>query len=79
MEQSMEIVLKLKFSQAVPTLKDLNGISVQILVYKTQTIVINCESKDELSQLVSDYSSKVGQNVVIELNVPDNQNLKPFH
>ncbi|MDD4330334.1 MAG: hypothetical protein PHD79_10290 [Aliarcobacter sp.] len=68
--------LKLKFSQAVPTLKDLNGISVQILVYKTQTIVINCESKDELSQLVSDYSSKVGQNVVIELNVPDNQKFK---
>lgn len=68
--------LKLKFSQAVPTLKDLNGSLVQILVYKTQTIVINCESKDELSKLVTDYSSKVGENVVIELNVPDNQKFK---
>lgn len=68
--------LKLKFSQAVPQTKDLNGVAVQILVYKSQTIVINCESKDELSKLVNEYSSKVGENVVIELNVPDNQKFK---
>lgn len=62
--------LKLKFAQAIPSTKVLNAVSYQILIYKSQTIVIKADSKDELSQLVAEYSAKVGQNVVIELDIP---------
>lgn len=71
--------LKLKFAQATQTTKELNGISVPVTVFKSQTIVINCDTKDELSKLVSEYSSKVGKDVVIELNIPDNQRIKTLN
>ncbi len=71
--------LKLKFAQAVQTNKELNGVIMPVTVFKSQTIVINCESKDELSKLVTEYSSKVGKDVVIELNIPDNQKIKTLN
>ena len=71
--------LKLKFAQAVQTNKELNGVTMPVTVFKSQTIVINCDSKDELSKLVSEYSSKVGKDVVIELNIPDNQKIKTLN
>lgn len=71
--------LKLKFAQATQINKDLNGVSTPVTVFKSQTIVINCDSKDELSKLVAEYSSKVGKDVVIELNIPDNQKIKTLN
>jgi len=68
--------IKLKFAQAVSQIKDLNGVNVPIVSYRTQTIVINCDSKEELADLVSEYTNKLGKNVAIELNVPDNQKFK---
>ncbi len=68
--------IKLKFAQAVSQNKDLNGVNVPIVSYRTQTIVINCDSKEELADLVSEYTNKLGKNVSIELNVPDNQKFK---
>ncbi len=68
--------LKLKFSQAVPATKQLGNDTVQILVYKSQLIKIPCDSKDHLAEMVKEYTSQIGKNVVIELNVPDNQNYK---
>lgn len=63
--------LKLKFSQGMPIMKNLGGQKVEIFTFRSQTIQIQADTKEELLDLVTNYQSKVGQTVCIELNVLD--------
>lgn len=67
--------VKLKFANQISSVKSVNGIDVPTTKYISQTIKIPVTDAELVSK-VQEFNSKIGKEVIIELELSDNSSFK---